>query len=128
MNQYKTNLSLTAAVLLLALSFSARAMDTNGNYAVWSVGKKSCYSYSKAREGEEQDKYKTFIMGYLTAYNAITAETYSISGSMTLPQILEWLDDYCELKPVHSFELALTEFLTSHKEKRMKHSPVGFGR
>lgn len=124
----KPNLSLTIIILFLGVSFTTQAMDKNGNYAVWSVGKKSCYSYNKARESEEQNIYKTFVMGYLTAYNAISEETYSISGAMTLSDILIWLDDYCELKPVHSFELALSEFLIAHKEKRLKQSPAAFGR
>lgn len=125
MTLQKNKIRLLAIALFLSLSFTVQAMDKNGNYAVWSMGKKSCYSYTKAKGSDKQVLYDTFIMGYLTAYNAISAETYSISGSMTLSDILQWLDDYCELKPVHSFELALSEFLVAHKENRLKQSPVG---
>lgn len=110
------------------LPFAALAMDADGNYAVWGIGKKSCFSYNNSRKSQEFDTYKNYIMGYLTAYNAVTAETYSISARMNLTEILEWLDDYCELKAMHSFELALSEFLISHKDSRLKQPPTRFGR
>ncbi len=39
---------------------------------------------------------------------------------LKLDDILEWMDDYCEFKQVHSFELALADFIHEHKETRMK--------
>lgn len=107
-------------VTLLAsiLSLSVYAADKDGNYAVWGPGEKSCYSYMKAREADNYDDYKHFIMGYLTAYNTLTEETFRISGDKNMSQILEWVDSYCEPKGVHGFEQAVTNFIIEHHETR----------
>jgi hypothetical protein len=106
-------------VLLTCLSGSLAAADRNGNYAVWGPGQKSCYSYSQAREAGNDDAYKYFVMGYLTAYNTLTDETYRVSGEMDLAEILSWLDDYCGPKAVHGFEQAVTTFIVEHHEQRL---------
>ncbi len=114
------------AIFILLLSFQpmvTQATDKNGSYAIWGMGRKSCYSYNLAREAGDYVRYKDYLMGYLTAYNAMAEDTYRIAGKMELDDILEWMDDYCEFKQVHSFELALADFINEHKEKRMKKAP-----
>ncbi len=111
------------AVFILLLSFQpivAQANDKNGSYAIWGMGSKTCYSYNKDRGAGDYVRYKDYLMGYLTAYNATAEDTYRISGKMELNDILEWLDDYCEFKQVHAFELALADFIHEHKETRIK--------
>ena len=115
-----------AAVLILSLSLQpllTMAMDKNGDYAVWGMGRKTCYSYSQARASGDYDPYKDYLMGYLTAYNVMTEDTYLISGKMNLEESLEWMDDYCELKQMHSFELVLADFIREHRETRLKNAP-----
>ena len=116
------------SVLLLIISFSTCAADKSGNFAVWGVGKKSCFNYNKSKETGDYDAYKNFVMGYLTAVNYLTPDTYNFSGGMQITEIMEWLDDYCELKGINSFELALSDFLDAHKDKRYTSPPVVFGR
>ena len=114
-------------VMLLALfSISAYAADAQGNYAIWGAGKKSCISYTKAREAGDYDSFKHYLMGYLTAYNLLAENTYRISGNKNLDEMLVWLDDYCELKAIHSFEQALTELIVENYETRKK-SASSFG-
>jgi len=111
------------AISILLLSFQpivTPAADKNGNYAIWGMGRNTCYSYNMAREAEDYVRYKDYLMGYLTAYNVVAENTYRISGKMELDNILEWMDDYCELKQVHSFELVLADFILEHKETRIK--------
>ena len=115
-------------VLLFVLSLNALAADKSGNYAIWGKGQKSCYRYTKDRSAGTDEPYKNFIMGYLTAYNAMTPETYSISRDMKLDEIMTWLDDYCELKQMHGIESSLLEFITSQYEKRYRDPPGRIGR
>lgn len=115
-------------VILVLISVAGHAADKAGNYAIWGAGNKSCHGYYLAREANDFDKFKDYIMGFLTAYNIITPETYSISGKMKLDDVLTWFDDHCELQRVISFEKALTDFISTHYDERMKIPPSTFRR
>lgn len=118
-------------LILLVCAFlpaSLQATDNNGHFAIWGKGNNSCYSYTTAHDNDELDPYKHFVMGYLTGYNVQTPETYRMSGTMNLSQILGWLYDYCESSPIIGFEQALADFIAQHFDKRMKHAPVEFRR
>lgn len=112
---------LTAACLVAA--GAAPAADKDGNYAVWGPGGRSCYTFNNADAETGRDPYRHYVMGYLTAYNALAAETYGISGDMNLDAVMTWLGDYCSEKPVHSFEQALIDFTTTHTEARYRQAP-----
>ena len=94
------------------------AADSSGNYAVWGVGKKACFAYNKESADGAKQNYRSFINGFLTAYNIFTDKTYSISGKMNKNQIDKWLRDYCQTNPVSSLENALIHFIFDHYEKR----------
>lgn len=118
-----------AAVLLAVLSStSVHAIDEGGNYAVWGVGKKSCFHYTKARENDDYAEYSSYIKGFLTAFNIIEPKTYNISGSMGFNEILDWIDDTCELKQIHSVEQTLLEFIEQHYDSRKRRANLGRGR
>ena len=110
-------------IFLLFYVSASVAADKKGNYAIWGVGNKSCHSYNLSRAANEDDKYKDFIMGYFTAYNHTADETYSISRDMNINEILTWVDEQCELKPMVGFEEALTTFIINNHEGRMKTPP-----
>ena len=108
---------------MLSAGGAARAADRDGNYAVWGPGARSCHSYNQSPGEEGHAPYNNYVMGYLTAYNAVSGETYAISGDMTLDAVMAWLDNYCGEKPMHSFEQALIEFTASHTDARYKLPP-----
>jgi hypothetical protein len=110
-------------IILVFCAATATGADKKGNYAIWGVGNKSCHSYNLARAANEDNKYKDYIMGYFTAYNHEAVDTYSISRDMNMDDILTWLDEQCEMKPVVSFEEILTTFILDNYENRMKSSP-----
>lgn len=115
--------------LVALVPFStSMALDENGNYAVWGVGKKSCYSYNKARVDNDYDNFSNYIKGFLTAYNIMEPKTYNISGSMSFEKIIEWIDDSCELKQTNSIEQTLLEFIETHYESRLRRSKNSAGR
>jgi hypothetical protein len=119
--------SLVITLSLLLFSTSAFAVDSNGNYAVWGVGKKSCFGFNKEIHGEDSDKFKHYIKGFLTAYNIYTEKTYSITGKMNVDDVVEWLTEYCEDNPMFGLETALLNFTFDHYDKRMKTSGSGGG-
>ncbi len=121
----------TALAILINLPFffgSLHAADNMGNYAIWGKGNKSCFSYLKEKNTAAHTAYQDYLKGYLTAYNTITPETYSISGKMDINEISEWMDDYCDKNQVHGFEQALVEFITQHHKSRLKTRPNRGGR
>ncbi len=118
----------TLSIGLMLLSSQANAVDIAGNYAVWGAGKKSCYGFKKSYEAEDIDNYKSYMKGFMTAYNIFTEKTYNISARMNEKEILEWLYAHCEDNPMSSFEAALTNFTFDHYDSRMKSSNSGTGR
>jgi hypothetical protein len=114
--------------IMMLTSTTAVAVDSNGNYAVWGLGKKSCYGFTQEVNGEDFDKYKHYIKGFLTAYNMFTEKTYSITGRMDENDIIEWLNEYCGDNPMSGLETALLSFTFDHYDKRMKSSGTSVGR
>ncbi len=126
--------NLSSIMILLALTcvtmipVSSQAADNNGNFAIWGKGNKSCHSYNISRNTDEEQRFKDYIMGYLTAFNVQMPETYRISGNMNLDGILTWLDDYCQLKPIMAFEQSLADFIIENHDERMQRSPSKYRR
>jgi len=113
-------------VLVLAAHLQhAAGMDESGRYAIWGAGLKSCHSYGKARAKQEDASYRDYLMGYLTAYNALTPETYRLSAGQNLEAILGWFDAYCGARPVHGFDQAVLEFISEHHPARRKRAAGG---
>lgn len=114
--------------LMLLLAGSVFATDKKGNYAIWGIGNSSCIKYTTSRAANNISEYRQYLMGYLTSYNHQADETYSITNSMTLDEILTKLDEECELQPTTSFEQAIIDLLVAQHDKRSKYPPGGFGR
>ncbi len=110
-------------LLILSITFAAQrsyAADVEGNYAIWGEGGASCFQYQKARAEKKAGGFKSYLRGYLTSYNTSSADTYSITGAMKLPEALEWIDNYCDEKSMDSFDRAIQMLITSVEDKRYK--------
>lgn len=114
-------------LILAGTPFLTHAVDKSGDYAVWGVGRKSCFSYTTARASGKYDEYKYFTMGYLTAYNALIPDTYRISGVDSFPDVLKWLDNYCKKKQIHSFNQAIGDYIVAHHDTRLDRPPERAG-
>ncbi len=81
---------------LLGLSPVA-AKDFDGEFAVFSVGGKSCAEYLDARRtgGRAQHDFTTWVQGYLSAFNLIVPNTYDILGTRDFDNAVQWLDQHC---------------------------------
>lgn len=116
--------SLAALCLVASLQPAVYAADAEQNYAIWGEGSASCHAYGKARLAENDKPFKAFIRGYLTAYNTLANDTYNITGGMKLPEIMQWLDNYCEEKSIDSVDRALQMLITDVQEQRYKTIPT----
>lgn len=110
-------------LLMLLTVANSHAEDAKGNFAIWGVGNKSCFSYDSARENNNYDDYKNFLMGFLTAYNALAPDTFRISGNMDIDAIIDWIDAHCETNKLHAFQQGISTYIIAHTDKRLKKSP-----
>lgn len=119
--------TLAPGIIFLAslAPIAGQAADIHGNYAV--LGSQSCFAYNNARKAEEDEHFQYYIMGYLTAFNTIMDETYSISGMQPLGEIMSWFDDYCGAQGMHSFELAIRNFVAESYDDRLQTPPRAGG-
>jgi hypothetical protein len=120
--------SLIIILVLMLTSTLTLAADNKGNYAVWGLGKKSCFGYQQAAAGDDFDKYKHYIKGFLTAYNIFTEKTFSITGKMNVNDVVDWINEYCAENPMSGLETALINFTFDHYDKRIKRSGRQVGR
>ena len=121
----------TALALLLVPSLNTLAADAAGNYAIWGVGRASCHQYLKSDNATTDDRYKVFLMGYLTAVNTLSDDTYNVTGSRPLDEALGWLTDYCGKHQMDSFDRAVQQLVDAGFEARQRVPPGherGWGR
>lgn len=123
--------TLIAITLVLAPPLDALAADDAGNYAIWGVGRASCNQYVKSNNATTDERYKVFLMGYLTAVNTLSDDTYNVTGSQPLDKTLAWLTDYCGTHQMDSFDRAVQQLVEAGFESRQRVPPGherGWGR
>ena len=113
------------ALLLQVIAWHAHAADAAGNYAIWGVGGSSCHQFLKSANDESRNRYRVFVMGYLTAFNTLTAETYSATGAQTLEVSIDAIEAYCIVHQMDSFDRAIQQLLTSLYASRAQEPPNG---
>jgi hypothetical protein len=118
---------LIATLTLQLVTFAVLAGDREGNYAIWGVGRSSCYQFVKSAQGDPDDRYKVFLMGYLTAFNTIRDDTYNVTGTRSLDLSIAWLLDYCESHQMDSFDRAIQQMIDDSYDSRQR-VPPGRGR
>jgi len=115
--------TLIVTLLLQVPVTSAVAADTAGNYAIWGVGRASCHRFLQSAADGSDDRYKVFVMGYLTAFNTLSEDTYNATGTQTLDVSLDWLTDYCELHQMDSFDRAIQQMISATYDSRQRVPP-----
>ncbi|MEX2482623.1 MAG: hypothetical protein WD928_17335 [Gammaproteobacteria bacterium] len=115
----RVTLSALCLLATIAAAASSMAADAGGNYAIWGPGGRSCNQYQRSVEDvAARASFRHFLMGYLTAYNALAPKTYNALGDMSLGQALAWLDDYCAAHQLDSFDRALAQMLIDRHPSR----------
>lgn len=118
---------LIAITLLLAPPLDSPAADAAGNYAIWGVGRASCHQYVKSDNATSDERYKVFLMGYLTAVNTLSDDTYNVTGSQPLDAALGWLTEYCGAHQMDSFDRAVQQLVDAGFDTRQR-VPPGYER
>jgi hypothetical protein len=125
MPQPRYNLFFLVIIAAVSCSQLVFGNDTKGNHAVWGVGQHSCNGFNTARESHNDAEYRSYLMGYLTAYNTLSADTYSVSGVADINGVLTLIDKFCQKTPTDSYDHALQILVTDLHESRARKPPEG---
>ena len=113
-----------AGIVACLASCVACAADSEGNYAIWGAGGRSCHQFTQAQaDATTLAPFRDYLMGYLTAFNTLTPDTYDAVGGESLETTLAWLDDYCSAHKMDSFERAMGQLLLARHDQRSRIPP-----
>jgi hypothetical protein len=111
---------LLVLTIFIATNPLSHAADDTGQYLTMGLGNLSCKSFlSEDEEGAAY--YLSWLAGYMTAYNHLSEDTFSILGkTKTIGQVESWLRDYCTINGDETFESAIRNLLRNLKYFRTK--------
>lgn len=109
-------------ILLVVSSSLSPARDLNQQYKTQGLGLDTCASFLDVPV-EERGLYYSWLAGYLTAYNYLVRDTYSIAEYSGLTRTNEWLEKYCNEHPSHLMHEAARRFVTERYRIRLKQKP-----
>lgn len=115
----------TVFVVAAISPLTATGRVTDDRFAVFSVGADSCSHYLSARQqgNEAFLPYQQWLLGYLSAFNAIVADTYDILGGHKNRHWIDWLDRYCKRHPGESLVSASAALTVSLYPQRHSSAP-----
>lgn len=104
--------TLSLIIILSMASHSALAKDSKERFATYGLGGESCDAYTNARNvgGIEEDEFRQWLAGYVSAFNLIIDSNYDLFGSTDFEGMLTWLDDRCEKYPRANITNTLARF------------------
>lgn len=108
--------------LLGASTMLSHARDVNQQYKAQGLGLDTCASFLDVPV-EGRGLYYSWLAGYLTAYNYLVRDTYSIAEYSGLTRTNEWLEKYCNEHPNHLMHEAARRFVTERYRIRLKQKP-----
>jgi len=123
LNLYKLKTFFQVILLLTLFNTLGHSADDTGQYLVMGLGNLSCKSYLN-EDDDGAAYYLSWLAGYMTAYNHLHEETYSILGkTKTIDEVESWLRDYCTVNGDASFESAIRNLLRNLKHFRLRQKP-----
>jgi hypothetical protein len=95
---------------------AAAAADRNGEFYARGVGARTCQQFldDATRQAEVFPFYRSWLNGFLSAHNALTADTYDIAPNATVEGLAETMARICQENPNRPFwaaAVALTRAL-----------------
>lgn len=111
-----------AAILLIgaARAPSAFAIDVT----TYGVGLKSCKAYLEARQGDNGDQvaFVDWLSGYFSGVNKTSTHRNNFFGLGDLTGAMNWLDEYCNARPLVRFAEAVSMLLYNAKPGPAAHA------
>ena len=111
-----------AGALACVLAMPSHARDLNRQYKAQGLGLDTCASFLDIPV-DQRGLYYSWLAGYLTAYNYLVRDTYSIAEYSGLTRTNEWLEKYCDKHPGNMLHHAARQFVTERYRVRLKQKP-----
>ena len=123
MSRRRAALAALWPVLLGLVATELPARDDAGAYKARGLGLDTCVSFLGVPE-TERGLYYSWLAGYLTAYNYLVRETYSIAEYSGLARTNDWFERYCREHPDRMLHEAARQFVTERYRIRAKRGPA----
>ncbi len=119
----KSGTLVAVSIICICVAPRVQSADADGHYLTMGLGNLSCESFiSQDEQGAAY--YLSWLAGYMSAYNHLQEETYSILGkTKTVENIESWLRDYCTINGNQTFEQAVRNLIRNLKYFRIKQKP-----
>ena len=90
---------------LLVLSVPSHAADRSGQFFTRGMGSQTCATYvaEKSRNSAMYYLFRSWVNGYVSAHNQVTADTYDIAAGMNMETLAESLEATCKGHPDRQF-------------------------
>lgn len=134
--------AVAVAGIVISNTTSSLAVDSTGNYRVLLTGTFTCSRYTGIIENQNVIKppinknfappaiytndfilIEGYIQGWLSAYNLIVADTYSIAVAEDIEPVRKWLKPHCQANPNDTLDVALQRFAAQAYPNRLKARP-----
>ena len=115
--------ALGLGLLGLGAAADLPARDAGGAYKARGLGLDTCVSFRDTPEAE-RGPYFGWLARYLTAYNYLVRDTYSIAEYSSLARTGDWLEGYCREHPERMLHEAARQFVTERYRVRLKRRPA----
>ncbi|WP_420347210.1 peptidoglycan-binding protein [Pelagibius sp.] len=121
--------ALLAAVVLLGGPLvgagPAKAADRNGEFSSRGLGIFTCQTYLEDRAGNTETYlfYRSWLNGYLSAYNQFRPETFDISAGAPIEQLADAMAQICEAEPQRPFWAAASRLTRLLDDRRQTVKP-----
>ena len=109
-------------ILAFILISPSPARDLNQEYKTQGLGLDTCASFVSTPV-ENRGLYYSWLAGYLTAYNYLVRDTYSIAEYSGLTRTNDWLEKYCGEHPNDMLNDVVRQFVTERYRIRLKRKP-----
>lgn len=112
-----------AIVAMVLTTSSALAADPNGRFYMLGAGAVSCKQYTDATD-EQKVPAHTWMVGYISAVNRMTADTWHIAGETKPEVVFGMIAKYCVDNPETALGIATHKVLDQLQPKRTRKSPT----
>ncbi|MBI3370189.1 MAG: hypothetical protein HY017_00330 [Betaproteobacteria bacterium] len=114
------------AALLLTATGEAPADDVGRRYLA--LEPRTCGQYTQAYKDPQAGanvELRGWVAGYLTAYNTLAADTYSITGGSDLDAAMLWLANWCMAHPSRQLSNAMEALTAAFHPQRQRTKEAG---
>ena len=110
---------------LLVGAGPAQAADRNGEFSSRGLGIFTCQTYLEDRAGNTETYlfYRSWLNGYLSAYNQFRPETFDISAGVPIEQLADAMAQICEAEPQRPFWAAASRLTRLLDDRRQTVKP-----